>query len=133
MGVVDAGIEEGPRFCFLQQRGHRNECQLGDLPQFGSGLVETSRRSRKLNLTGGEPPLHTWGVVKVQVASSLAGHRQERLFDGRDTGRGHELPRRGIGEHLALVHDDNPVGLADLIAQMRRPQHRDGAFDPHGQ
>ena len=41
--------------------------------------------------------------------------------------------RRGIRQHLAAMQHDDPVGVRHLVAQMRRPQHRDLALGAHRQ
>src|SRR5882757_6683347 len=74
-------------------------------------------RSYKLKYT---PPLaDRSNKAKDEI---MAGHRQEGFLDRLRAGRGHELLRRGVGQNLALVHHDHPVGVAHLVAQVGRPQ-----------
>src|ERR1700719_1455674 len=76
----------------------------------GKGASETAQVAQP-----GDAPSPTLHSLR-----RLTGHCQERLFDSRDAGCGHQLPRRGVGQHLALVHHDNPGGIADRVAPMRR-------------
>ncbi len=48
-------------------------------------------------------------------------HRQKRLLDGGGLGFGDKSRRRRIRQHLAAMQHDHPVGIHDLVAQVRRP------------
>src|SRR5262245_60353323 len=63
--------------------------------------------------------------------AAISRHRQECLLDSAGARRRDEFCRRGVGEHLATMEHDHAVGVRHLVAQVRRPQHRDAALRAH--
>ncbi len=51
----------------------------------------------------------------------------------RGAGLCHECGRGCIGQHLAAMQHDHPIGVRHLVAQVRRPQHCDAALGAHAE
>src|SRR5271169_4131242 len=96
----------------------------------------TNEDARNCNVTG------VWSALRILGSSvawsigsyfrpgpgSAAGHRQKRLLDRCRPGFRDKLRRRGVGQNLAVMEHDDAIGVLHLVAQMRRPEHGDGAF-----
>jgi hypothetical protein len=59
--------------------------------------------------------------------------RYDAVIVSRVCGLCHEICRRRVGQNLATMQYDDPVGVGHLVALMRGPQHRDSALLAHRQ
>src|SRR5262249_43904009 len=108
----------------LERSGSRADPGLTtvDLDQFRL-LQQAQRVEFRPRPVPARAPKGPEGVEPRKADLAASRHRQERLLDGGGGRCRHQGARRGVGQDLASMQHDHPVGVADFVAEVSGPKH----------